>query len=65
VPSADSRIQRESPTDATVTTHPSIITKVTVVPERAAENIVKVSLYWYRSSQNHAIHRKQQFTTLL
>jgi hypothetical protein len=27
-----------------VTTHPSIMTKVTVVPERAAENILTVSL---------------------
>lgn len=26
-------MQRESPTDATVITHPSIITKVTVVPD--------------------------------
>lgn len=31
-------MQRESPTDATVTTHPSIITKVTVVPDVCAEN---------------------------
>lgn len=27
----------ESPTDATVTTHPSIMTNVTVVPEECAE----------------------------
>ncbi|KAL0912381.1 hypothetical protein M5K25_018347 [Dendrobium thyrsiflorum] len=32
----DSRIQRESPTDATVTAHPSIITNVTVVPDGSA-----------------------------
>lgn len=30
-------MQCESPTDATVTTHPSIITNVTVVPETLAE----------------------------
>jgi hypothetical protein len=30
-------MQRESPTDATVTTHSSIITNVTVVPEVSAE----------------------------
>lgn len=30
-------MQRESPTEATVTTHPSIITNVTVVPETLAE----------------------------
>jgi len=29
-------MQRESPTDATVTTHPSIIMKVTVVPDVCA-----------------------------
>ena len=37
-------MQRESPTDATVTTHPSIITKVTVVPDVFA---VKVKIYCY------------------
>lgn len=30
-------MHRESPTDATVTTHPSIMTNVTVVPEECAE----------------------------
>lgn len=30
-------MQRESPTDATVTTHSSIFTNVTVVPELSAE----------------------------
>uniref|UniRef100_A0A0A9EYE2 Uncharacterized protein n=1 Tax=Arundo donax TaxID=35708 RepID=A0A0A9EYE2_ARUDO len=35
-PSA-SRTQRESPTDATVTTDPSIMTSVTVVPDECAE----------------------------
>lgn len=40
-PSADSSIQRESPTDATVTTQPSIITRVTVVPEERAERLIK------------------------
>jgi hypothetical protein len=30
-------MQRESPTDATVTTHSSMITNVTVVPEVSAE----------------------------
>lgn len=30
-------MQRESPTDATVTTHSSITTNVTVVPEVSAE----------------------------
>jgi hypothetical protein len=35
-PSA-SRTQHESPTDATVTMEPSIMTSVTVVPEECAE----------------------------
>ena len=33
-------MHRESPTDATVTTHPSIMTNVTVVPEERAEKRV-------------------------
>lgn len=36
-------MQRESPTDATVTTHSSIITNVTVVPEVSAETVKKMS----------------------
>jgi len=35
-------MQRESPTDATVTTHSSIITNVTVVPEVSAETVKKM-----------------------
>jgi hypothetical protein len=35
-------MQRESPTDATVTTHSSIITNVTVVPEVSAEKVKKM-----------------------
>lgn len=40
-PSADSRMQSESPTDATVTTSPSIITNVTVVPDLWAAQMIK------------------------
>jgi hypothetical protein len=36
-------MHRESPTDATVTTHSSIITNVTVVPEVSAETIKRLS----------------------
>lgn len=39
-PSADSSMHCESPTDATVITHPSIMTNVTVVPEERAEKII-------------------------
>jgi hypothetical protein len=38
-------MHRESPTDATVTTHSSIITNVTVVPEVSAETIKRLSEY--------------------
>lgn len=37
-PPWESRMQRESPTEATVTVHPSIITNVTVVPEVSPGN---------------------------
>lgn len=46
-------MQRESPTDATVTTHPSIITKVTVVPDFCPVN-VKVAIY-----KSHACNSKE------
>lgn len=36
-------MQRESPTDATVTIHPSIIVRVTVVPEVCADMQITVS----------------------
>jgi hypothetical protein len=45
-------MQRESPTDATVTTHSSIITNVTVVPEVSAETVKKMS-------QKHLKQEKQ------
>lgn len=41
-------MQRESPTDATVTTHPSIITNVTVVPETLAEGAKKIRYQFLR-----------------
>lgn len=46
-------MQRESPTDAIVTTHPPIITNVTVVPECCAEMKNKSSK-WFIEYKNYA-----------
>lgn len=54
-------MQRESPTDATVTTHPSIITKVTVVPDVCAEAQKKYILV--QNKQNTDIIVKRLRTT--
>ena len=59
-PSAASSIQRESPTDATVITHPSIITKVTVVPDICAENST-TTIYKFHTYRKT---RKQVLTIL-
>ncbi len=40
-------MQLESPTDATVMTHPSIITKVTVVPDVCAEQMKMTKVLAY------------------
>jgi hypothetical protein len=40
-PPCESKMQRESPTEATVTVHPSMITNVTVVPEVCPSLVAK------------------------
>jgi hypothetical protein len=67
-------MQRESLTDATLTTHSSIITNVIVVLEVLAETVEKISqkylkhekaikkgnLYYKRSSHFFCSHRKRE-----
>lgn len=45
-------MQRESPTDATVITHPSIITKVTVVPDVFAVQVKIKHADQYATQEN-------------
>lgn len=56
-------MQRESPTDATVTTHPSIITKVTVVPDVCAEAQKKYILVQNKQNTNIIFIVKRLRTT--
>lgn len=44
-PPCASKMQRESPTDATVTVHPSIITNVAVVPEVFPAEDTRIRLF--------------------
>lgn len=61
-------MHRESPTDATVMTHPSIMTKVTVVPDVRAEKAPKQILsitYTYGYYQAKKISKNKQFATVM
>jgi len=46
-------MQSESPTEATVTTHPSIITNVTVVPDFWAEKTITETQF----AHNYILHK--------
>lgn len=52
-------MHRESPTDATVTTHPSIMTNVTVVPEVFAANLTGYNV------RKDALYSSRQFDCFL
>lgn len=54
-PSADSKMQRESPTDATVIDHPSIIAKVTVVPDACPDCLTSKKVTYLTIPYNYKL----------
>ena len=58
-------MQRESPTDAIVTTHPSIITNVTVVPERCAEKRKQQIIHCIKELRKSIINNSIGYSNVL